>query len=190
MTHICVSRQNHHWFRKWLGAWSVPSHYLNQCWNIVNWNLRSKLQWNLKQNSYIFIQENAFENVVWKMSANLSRRKWFNIWLNIAPPGIGSGLQLLPYSAIIKDWFNTKRPLALAISSGGATSSNIVGPALAQVSGVLVLIIHDDVIKWNPFPRYWPFVRGINRSPVKSPHKDQWHRVLVCFLYAPGQTIE
>ena len=25
---------------------------------------------------------------------------------------------------------------------------------------------HDDVIKWKHFPRYWPFVRGIHRSPV------------------------
>ena len=25
-------------------------------------------------------------------------------------------------------------------------------------------IIHDDVIKWKHFPRYWPFVRGIHRS--------------------------
>ena len=25
---------------------------------------------------------------------------------------------------------------------------------------------HDDVIKWRHFPRYWPFVRGIHRSPV------------------------
>ena len=24
--------------------------------------------------------------------------------------------------------------------------------------------MHDDVIKWNHFPRYWPFVRGIHRS--------------------------
>ena len=32
---------------------------------------------------------------------------------------------------------------------------------------------HDDVIKWNHFPRYWPFVRGIHRSPVYSPHKGQ-----------------
>ena len=22
--------------------------------------------------------------------------------------------------------------------------------------------IHDDVMKWNHFPRYWPFVRGIH----------------------------
>ena len=35
-------------------------------------------------------------------------------------------------------------------------------------------IMHDDVIKWKHFARYWPFVRGIHRSPVNSPHKDQW----------------
>ena len=34
--------------------------------------------------------------------------------------------------------------------------------------------IHDDVIKWKHFPRHWPFVRGIHRSPVNSPHKGQW----------------
>ena len=33
--------------------------------------------------------------------------------------------------------------------------------------------LHDDVIKWKHFPRYWPFVRGIHRSPVNSPHKGQ-----------------
>ena len=35
------------------------------------------------------------------------------------------------------------------------------------------LVLHDDVIKWKHFPRNWPFVRGIHRSPVNSPHKDQ-----------------
>ena len=33
---------------------------------------------------------------------------------------------------------------------------------------------NDDVIKWKHFPRYWPFVPGIHRSPVISPHKGQW----------------
>ena len=36
-----------------------------------------------------------------------------------------------------------------------------------------IYIYHDDVIKWKNFPRYWPFVRGIHRSPVNSPHKGQ-----------------
>ena len=47
----------------------MPSHYLNHCWNIVNLTLGNKLQWNLNRNEYIFIQDNAFENVVWKMAA-------------------------------------------------------------------------------------------------------------------------
>ena len=50
----------------------MPSHYLNQCWFIVNWTLTNKLQWNFNRNSSIFIQENGIENVVWKMVAILS----------------------------------------------------------------------------------------------------------------------
>ena len=42
--------------------------------------------------------------------------------------------------------------------------------------------IHDDVIKWKHFPRYWPFVQGIHRSPVNSPHKGQWRGVLMFSL--------
>ena len=42
--------------------------------------------------------------------------------------------------------------------------------------------LHDDVIKWKQFPRYWPFVWGIHRSPVNSPHKDQWRGALVFSL--------
>ena len=39
-------------------------------------------------------------------------------------------------------------------------------------------VFHDDVIKW----RYWPFVRGIHRSTVNSPHRGQWRRALVFSL--------
>ena len=60
----------------WLVAYSAPSHYLNQCWNIVNWTIRNKLKWNLNRNSNIFIQEKVFECVVWEMAAILSRPQW------------------------------------------------------------------------------------------------------------------
>ena len=50
----------------------MPSHYLNQCWNIVNWSLGNKLQWNFNRNSNIFSQEKAFENVVCEMASNFS----------------------------------------------------------------------------------------------------------------------
>ena len=62
MTHICV-----------FFALSVPNHYLNQCWNIVIWTLgKFQSNWN------IFIQENSFEYVVWKMAVILSRPQCVN----------------------------------------------------------------------------------------------------------------
>ena len=43
-------------------------------------------------------------------------------------------------------------------------------------------VFHDDVIKWKHFPLYWPFARGIHRSPVNSPHKGQWRGSLIFSL--------
>ena len=45
-----------------------------------------------------------------------------------------------------------------------------------------ICMTHDDVIKWKHFPRYWPFVRGIHRSPVNSPHKGQCRAALMFSL--------
>ena len=36
--------------------------------------------------------------------------------------------------------------------------------------------------KMECFPRYWPFVRGIHRSPVNSLHKGQWRGALMFSL--------
>ena len=41
---------------------------------------------------------------------------------------------------------------------------------------------HDDVIKWKHFPRNWPFVLEIHRSPVNFPHKGQWRGALMFSL--------
>ena len=56
---------------------------------------------------------------------------------------------------------------------GNFTANAIVG---------LSNVFHDDVIKWKHFPRYWPFVRGIHRSPVNSPHKGQWRGAVIFSL--------
>ena len=42
-----------------------------------------------------------------------------------------------------------------------------------------------DVIKWNDFPRYWPFGWKIHRSPVNSPHKGLWCGALIFLWYMP-----
>ena len=33
--------------------------------------------------------------------------------------------------------------------------------------------------KLETFPRHWPFVRDIHRSPINSPHKGQWRGALM-----------
>ena len=55
----------------------------------------------------------------------------------------------------------------------------------------------NNTSRWNPssmmpktqiwltltnFPRNWPFVRGIHRSPLNSPHKGQWRGALMFSL--------
>ena len=46
--------------------------------------------------------------------------------------------------------------------------------------------LHDDVIKWKHFPRYWPFVRGIHGSPVISRTKAS-DAELWCFLWSASE---
>ena len=55
--------------------------YLIQSWNIVDWTLRNKHQWDFNQNAYISIRENSFQNVVCVMASTLSRdqhAQWVN----------------------------------------------------------------------------------------------------------------
>ena len=74
VTHICVSKLSI------LG--SDKSHYLKQCWIMINWTLRNKLQWHFNTNSNIFIKENPFQKVVWKITSILSRPQCINgnVW--------------------------------------------------------------------------------------------------------------
>ena len=66
------------------------------------------------------------------------------------------------YGEISERSFSNPHPI-----SAMALSRNIEG------------ILHGDVIKWKPL---WPFVQGIHRSPVSSPHKGQWRGALMCYL--------
>ena len=47
---------------------------------------------------------------------------------------------------------------------------------VVEIPGTVVF--YDGVIQLKHFPRFWPFVRGIHRSPVDSPHKGQWRGAL------------
>ena len=53
-------------------------------------------------------------------------------------------------------------------------SNNVLTSSLWRGYARFLWGVHDNVIKWKHFPRYWPFVRGLNRSPVNSHGKGQW----------------
>ena len=49
------------------------------------------------------------------------------------------------------------------------------------VFSLVTSIDHDDVIKWNHCPNYWPFVRGIHWSLVDFPKASDTE--LWCFFF-------
>ena len=68
----------------------------------------------------------------------------------------------------------------LQTNNRGNINLRITGPRSVRFTGDFVS--HDDVIRWKHFPLYWPFLRGIHRSPVDSPHKGQWRGYLMISL--------
>ena len=68
-----------------------------------------------------------------------------------------------------------------AATEGGWCNQNQIKHSKAVCS----FMCHGDVIKWKHFPRCWPYVRGIHRSPVDSPHKGQWRGTLMFSLICP-----
>ena len=65
--HVCVSESHQHWLRLWLVAYSAPSHYLNQCWDIVNWTLGTNFsEISIKRKDLSFT----------KMQMKISSAKW------------------------------------------------------------------------------------------------------------------
>ena len=75
----------------------------------------NKLHWNLKRNSYIFIQENVFENVIWKTAAILSRPQCVKrlntvdktpttFWVQTIPLYLYNNFEILKKSSNWTEW--------------------------------------------------------------------------------------
>ena len=328
VTHICVSN----WFI--IGSdnglspgpvWPAPSHYLNQCWNVVDWTPGNKLQWNFSLDIYILFTSfiHTFENVARKMAAILSRphcveaiivnemclqgpqwcltlRYTFLLWWSrscycsgtpmvshleiylslvvisilllsrdpngVSPRGIpfscgdldpvivqGPQWCLTPRYTFLLWWSrscycpgtpmvshpevylslvvisilllsrdpNGVSPRGIPFSCGDLDPIIVQGPqwcltpmytfllwwsrscycpgtpmlshpevnlSLVAISILLLysFILHDDVIKWKHFPRYWPFVRGIHRSRW-IPRTTASDAELWCFIWCTSE---
>ena len=79
----------------------------------------------------------------------------------------------------------SNREYICTYKNGICSSDSRFSTALHNMDACQSVQFHDDVIKWKHFPRYWPFVWGIHRSPVNSPHKGQWRQAWMFFISVP-----
>ena len=91
---------------------------------------------------------------------------------------------LEPHDAYIRSiiWSSS---LSIVVVDCHLVGVGVTLPSMKHEKFILMDVIskfHDDVIKWKHFPRNWPFVRGIHRSPVNSTHKGQWRGALMFSL--------
>ena len=126
---------------------------MNQCWNIVNWTLRNKLQWHLNRNSCIFIQENAFE--MWTGN-------WQPFWFQIV-------CIVCSHQCAV----DGLAPLTAEISADHY-SDVIMGAMASQITSLTIVF---STVYWGTDQRKHQssvtlaFVGGIPRWLGNSPHK-------------------
>ena len=126
----------------------------------------STLVFHIQKQNPLFIIENFVYRLIWNMIISIF---FFNsriIWILIS--------SIHPFSVV---------KLTVMVNKNGR---RIIKQSYRKHwAWMETMAIHDDVIKWRHIPRYWPFVRGIHRSPVNSPHKGQWRGALMFLWSAP-----
>ena len=142
-------------------------------------------QWLLKIDRWIWL----LNNERWKRCLEVPRRHstfrhLFQCWMKWLIL-----VMILPWNG--KHWVNCQiTGVHLYSWPINATCVNMCGSKTVHTNYTIVWFMgldivhvdHDDVIKWRHFPRYWPFVRGIHRSLVNSPHQGQWRGALIFSL--------
>ena len=90
-------------------------------------------------------------------------------------------IRLAPGCVLV--WFSASQRYSYLLPySGKLADAPLLVNGAHRICVNLAMLIHDDVIKWKHFPRYWPFVRGIHRSTANSPRKGQWRGALMFSL--------
>ena len=156
------------------GARPLSQPTLEHCWT-----LGYKLRWNLNRNWYIFIQENAFENVVCKVPGILSRPQCVNnclihhtmicrkqlIVLTVSRFFINLVIHHFTSFITIKDYrFRTLQSLRWRHNGHGGVSNH-------QPHHCLLNLYSGADQRKHQGSASLAFVRGIHRGPVNSPHK-------------------
>ena len=137
--------------------------------------------WQKMYKKYSFARGISWKNIP---DSNVHGANMGPTWVLPAPDGPHVG----PTNLAIRDvlcwlhevWFSTVKALVGWLD--GLLVVRLFGWFVGWLAVWLVISRHDDVIKWKHFPRNWPFVRGIHRFPVNSPHKGRWRGALMFSL--------
>ena len=168
----------------------MPSYYLNKCWNIVN---SIKLRRNLKQNLYIFIQENAFENVLRNGVHFVSTSMFwpsqfpytnYRLYIDFYRDVMGD-MRITAPEPVDYTWNghykDNREPYRIATETDAAYTDCanhfddvVMGAMASQIT--IITIVYSIVYSGTDQRKYQSsvslaFVRGIHRRPVNSPHK-------------------
>ena len=104
-------------------------------------------------------------------------------------PVVGVRYSLAPEVVLTAKWSSRWACTVCQVSTPAAVVANLSW-CPGNDNDVMLCTLHDDVIIRKRFTRYWPFVRGIYRSPV-DPFTKASDAELWCFLwYAPEQSFE
>ena len=84
---------------------------------------------------------------------------------------------------LLSDWQLKKTPISSLVKGElrGIFLSSLEKRwrEISRVHCILFSVVIDDVITWKHL-LHWPFVRGIHRSPMNSPHKGKWRWAMIC----------
>ena len=192
ITHI-DSNWQHHTCRKswtvikfvilwpdWTRIWTT----VNKCLQYFNWELLSP-SWNesmfLKSNVYFLTRKKHKLTVcIHVVPLVVSIPSLRIIGLN---PNIPHVISLWVFMVRKKTWTNSVYTCCTTRSKH--TLPEDYWAQSLYTSCNIFLGFHGDVTKWKHFPRYWPFVRGIHRSSLNSPHKGLWRGALMFLWSAP-----
>ena len=136
---------------------------------MANLTLRNKLQWNVIRNSYIFIEQKAYENVICEMAAIFSRSQCVKIHPH--------GRQGPVYSTWCGD-------MAAGDSPTKHYSDVIIDATASQINSLTIVystVYSSADQRKHQSSASLAFVWGIHRWPVNSPHK--WPITRKIFLF-------
>ena len=158
--------------------------YLNQCWEIVYWTLRNKLQWNFNQNTKLFIHKNASENTVCKMVAILPTGRWVKEFSNHGFKTDCNTSNSIHCGAIIT------QSIFLQIPHKTHPIPHLLGPGMGCLLWVKLSFIFcfshcSDVDGILPKGPYLPCVSMAGRALLAGYHRCmQFHIILDCIITA------